>query len=54
MSFAHYRKKVAIVFLTMLAGSAFSSSPLIGTKFFFDEVLTREAAIMVLFLQLYA
>jgi ATP-binding cassette subfamily B protein len=40
--FAHYRKKVAIVFLTMLAGSVFSIfSPLIGTKFFFDEVLTE-------------
>jgi len=40
--FGHYRSKVAAVFLTMLAGSVFSMiSPLAGTKFFFDEVLTE-------------
>mgnify|MGYP000903922044 FL=1 len=38
--FVHYRSKVAVIFLAMLAGSVFSMiSPLIGTKFFFDEVL---------------
>lgn len=43
--FAHYRKKVAIILLTMLAGSIFSIfSPLIGTKFFFDEVLTEDGS----------
>ncbi|HOB21181.1 MAG TPA: ABC transporter transmembrane domain-containing protein, partial [Candidatus Atribacteria bacterium] len=40
--FAHYRAKVAVIFMTMLAGSLFSIlSPYIGTKFYFDEVLTE-------------
>lgn len=40
--FAHYRKKVAIILITMLAGSVFSIfSPLVGSKFFIDEVLTE-------------
>lgn len=38
--FVHYRSKVVIIFIAMLLGSVFSMiSPLIGTKFFFDEVL---------------
>jgi ATP-binding cassette subfamily B protein len=40
--FVDYRSKVTIIFLTMLAGSVFSMiSPLVGTKFLFDEVLTE-------------
>jgi ATP-binding cassette subfamily B protein len=40
--FADYRRKVTVVFITMLAGSVFSMvSPLVGTKLFFDEVLTE-------------
>lgn len=40
--FADYRSKVIVIFLTMLAGSLFSVfSPLVGSKFFFDEVLTE-------------
>ena len=40
--FVNYRGKVAVIFLTMLAGSLFSIfSPLVGTRFFFDEVLTE-------------
>ncbi|HHV96018.1 MAG TPA: ABC transporter ATP-binding protein [Clostridiaceae bacterium] len=40
--FVHYRKKVVIIFITMLAGSIFSIfSPLVGSKFFIDEVLTE-------------
>jgi len=40
--FADYRNKVMVIFITMLAGSVFSMiSPLVGTKFFFDEVLTE-------------
>ncbi|HOJ12494.1 MAG TPA: ABC transporter ATP-binding protein [Clostridiales bacterium] len=40
--FVHYRRKVAIIFITMLAGAIFSIfSPLVGTKFLFDEVLTE-------------
>ncbi len=40
--FTYYRRKVAMVLLTMLLGSAFSIiSPLVGTKFLFDDVLTE-------------
>lgn len=43
--FVHYRSKVAVIFLAMLAGSVFSMiSPLIGTKFFFDEVLVEDGS----------
>ena len=39
--FRFYIKKVIIVMAVMLAGTVFSlASPLIGTRFFFDEVLT--------------
>lgn len=39
--FKYYKGKVAVILLTMLAGSAFSViSPLVGTKFLFDDVLT--------------
>lgn len=39
--FVHYRRKVTIIMLTMLAGSLFSIfSPLVGSKLLFDEVLT--------------
>ena len=41
--FTDYRNKVTIIFLTMLAGSIFSMiTPLVGTKLFFDEVLTED------------
>lgn len=40
--FIHYRRKVITIFITMFAGAAFSIlTPLIGTKFLFDEVLTK-------------
>lgn len=40
--FKYYKNKVAIILITMLAGSAFAVvSPLIGTKFLFDDVLTE-------------
>jgi len=40
--FVNYKGKVAVILLTMLAGSAFSViSPLVGTKFLFDDVLTQ-------------
>ncbi|NLC42904.1 MAG: ABC transporter ATP-binding protein, partial [Clostridiales bacterium] len=40
--FADYQNKVIVIFLTMLAGSIFSMiSPLVGTKLFFDDVLTE-------------
>ncbi|MDD2431438.1 MAG: ABC transporter transmembrane domain-containing protein [Bacillota bacterium] len=43
--FGHYKQKVIIIFLTMLAGSVFSMiTPLVGTKFFFDEVLMEEGS----------
>jgi ATP-binding cassette subfamily B protein len=57
--FTHYRDKVAMIFITMLLGSAFSTvSPMIGTKFFFDNVLTEGgsyygavlAAVLLIFL----
>lgn len=39
--FSHYRKKVAVILVTMLAGSAFAVfAPLLGTKILFDEVLS--------------
>lgn len=38
--FVNYKKKVLVILLTMLAGSAFSIvAPLAGSKFLFDEVL---------------
>ncbi len=40
--FVYYRRKVAVILLTMLVGAVFSIfSPLVGTKFLFDEVLTE-------------
>ncbi|HEX3026790.1 MAG TPA: ABC transporter ATP-binding protein [Clostridia bacterium] len=40
--FGNYKRKVASILLTMLAGSAFSIvSPLVGSKFLFDDVLTE-------------
>ncbi len=40
--FGLYRKKVIVIFLTMLVGSVFSIfSPLVGTKLLFDDVLTE-------------
>ena len=43
--FVHYRKKVAVIFIAMLLGSIFSMiSPLVGTKFFFDEVLREDGS----------
>jgi len=39
--FTHYRNKVIIILITMLAGSIFAIfTPLVGTKLFFDDVLT--------------
>ncbi len=43
--FKYYKGKVAIILLTMLAGSAFSViTPLVGTKFLFDDVLTKDGS----------
>ncbi len=43
--FKSYWKKVLLVFIIMLAGSVFSIfSPLLGTKFLFDEVLTKNGS----------
>lgn len=40
--FGNYKRKVAAILLTMLAGSAFSIiSPLVGSKFLFDDVLVE-------------
>lgn len=40
--FRNYRKKVIIIILTMLMGTAFNLlSPYVGTKLLFDEVLTE-------------
>ena len=40
--FKYYKGKVAVILITMLAGSAFAVvSPLVGTKLLFDEVLTE-------------
>ncbi|HQD77540.1 MAG TPA: ABC transporter ATP-binding protein [Bacillota bacterium] len=40
--FGHYKTKVFWVFVTMLAGSVFSMiTPLVSSRFFFDEVLTE-------------
>jgi ABC-type multidrug transport system, ATPase and permease components len=40
--FGRYKAKVAIIFVVMLAGSLFSIlTPYVGTKMFFDEVLTE-------------
>jgi len=39
--FKFYKKKVIIIIIVMLAGTAFSLvAPLVGSRFFFDEVLT--------------
>ena len=41
--FVDYKNKVAVIFITMLAGSVFSMvTPLVSTKFFFDEVLAED------------
>ena len=43
--FRFYIKKVIIVFIVMLCGTAFSLlSPLVGVRFFFDEVLNIEGS----------
>jgi len=43
--FGDYKGKVAVILLTMLAGSAFAvASPLVGTKLLFDDVLTAGGA----------
>lgn len=40
--FVHYKYKVGVILLTMLAGSVFSLfSPLVGSKLLFDDVLTK-------------
>lgn len=40
--FGRYKAKVAVIFTVMLAGSLFSIlTPYVGTKMFFDEVLTE-------------